>query len=144
MEDGSLGTEEFQKLKSSVVLQGPWKQSAVPRLPQPKSFCFPPQSFLPSFNAFFYPWVFWGFFLRRKHNCEAGLHSNPPSAQGKESVLRQNTDRHREKLLSRGRPSHSQGVVCQGGQEERGLRWVVVGGFWADAPLDSARCSTSH
>lgn len=67
-----------------------------------------------------------------------------PSAQGIESVLRRDTDQHKEKLLPPRRASHDQGVVCQGGQEERGLRWVVVGGFWADAPLDSARRSTSH
>lgn len=67
-----------------------------------------------------------------------------PSAQGTESVLRHNSDQHREELLSPPRPSHGQGVVCQGGKEERGLLWVAVGRFWADGPLDSARCSTSH
>lgn len=55
MEDGRLGTKDFQKFKSSVVLQSPWKQSAVPRLPQPKSFRFPPQSFLPSLKCALLP-----------------------------------------------------------------------------------------
>lgn len=75
-------------------------------------------------TGIFYPWEGGegGVFLRRKDNLEVGLHSKPLPLK-RWSQLRGKCD-HPPAVLSRARAT-----VCQGGQEGKGARRVVVGRF---------------
>lgn len=63
------------------------------------------------------------FFFKKKTQPRGRVTFKTPSPQETESA-------QREMRASPSCPLHGQSTVRQGGQEDKGVRWVAVGGFW--------------
>lgn len=64
-----------------------------------------------------------GYFFKKKSQPRGRVTFKTPSPQETESV-------QREMRASPSCPLHGQSTVRRGGQEDKGVLWVAVGGFW--------------